>query len=107
MANVERNGKVAITNYKTISESLSSLTVVECLIETGRTHQIRVHMASIGCPIAGDQVYGRQGADKKLPIVPQRQLLHAYKLELKHPVTRELIQFTSPIPEDFKPYCSL
>jgi 23S rRNA pseudouridine1911/1915/1917 synthase len=107
MANVERNGKVAITNYKMISESLSSLTVVECLIETGRTHQIRVHMASIGCPIAGDQVYGRQGADKKLPIVPQRQLLHAYKLELKHPVTRELIQFTSPIPEDFKPYCSL
>ncbi len=104
MANVERNGKVAITNYKMISAVEPSLSVVECLIETGRTHQIRVHMSSIGCPIAGDQVYGRQGADKKLPIVPQRQLLHAYKLELKHPLTRELMQFTAPLPEDFKPF---
>jgi 23S rRNA pseudouridine1911/1915/1917 synthase len=104
MAIVEKNGKIAVTNYKTLPVAAPPLAAVECLIETGRTHQIRVHLSSIGCPIAGDRVYGRQSSDKKLETFPARQMLHAHKLNLKHPVTREPLRFVAPIPEDFKPY---
>ena len=102
MAIVERNGKVAATNYRTLSAGRISL--VECVIETGRTHQIRVHMASLGCPIAGDALYGRPGWDRQLQPVPARQMLHAWKLELKHPVTRAQLAFEAPIPSDFSPW---
>ncbi len=102
MAIVERNGKVAVTNYRTLSAGRISL--VECVIETGRTHQIRVHMASLGCPIAGDALYGRPGWDRQLQPVPARQMLHAWKLELKHPVTRAQLAFEAPIPSDFSPW---
>ena len=101
MAIVEKNGKVAVTNYRTLSAGRRSL--VECVIETGRTHQIRVHMASLGCPIVGDAVYGRPGWDRQLDPPPTRQMLHAWKLELKHPVTRAPLAFEAPVPNDF-PY---
>lgn len=122
MAVVERNGKVAITSFRVLNQSdlgtqlpyqaphsapnqNSVITPVECLIETGRTHQIRVHMAStLGCPIIGDPVYGRQGWDRKLIPVPNRQMLHACRLELKHPVTRECLVLEAPIPRDFLPF---
>ncbi|MBO7166728.1 MAG: RluA family pseudouridine synthase [Kiritimatiellae bacterium] len=103
MAIVERNGKNAITNYKVISSS-NGISLVECLIETGRTHQIRVHMASKGCPIVGDTTYGKSALDKSLSPIPQRQLLHAHKLELKHPITRKEMSFVSPIPNLFSQY---
>ena len=96
MAIVERNGKVAVTNYRTLSAGARSL--VECVIETGRTHQIRVHMASLGCPVVGDAVYGRPGWDHQLVPPPTRQLLHAWKLSLKHPVTRVSLSFEAPPP---------
>jgi 23S rRNA pseudouridine1911/1915/1917 synthase len=99
MAVVERNGKVAVTNYRTVSAGRRSL--VECVIETGRTHQIRVHMASLGYPIVGDAVYGRPGWDRQLDPPPARQMLHAWKLELKHPVTRIPLSLEAPIPGDF------
>ena len=102
MAVVERNGKVAVTNYRTLSAGQRSL--VECVIETGRTHQIRVHMASLGCPVVGDAVYGRPGWDRQLVPPPARQLLHAWKLELKHPVTRVPLSFEAKPPPDFSPY---
>ena len=102
MAIVERNGKTAVTNYRTLSAGPRSL--VECVIETGRTHQIRVHMASLGCPIVGDAVYGRPGWDRQLVPPPARQLLHAWKLSLKHPVTREPLSFEAPPPPDFSPF---
>ena len=106
MAIVEKNGKVAITNWKLfelgVVECLSdggrgitqklknsktqTISAVECKIETGRTHQIRVHMASLGCPVIGDKVYGKSALDKKLDPVPVRQMLHAWKLKLWHPV---------------------
>ena len=106
MAVVEKNGKVAVTNYRVLGQT-NGLTRVECRIETGRTHQIRVHMAStLGCPIAGDAVYGRPGWDRKLAPVPRRQLLHAWKLELKHPVTRAPLAFEAPLPADFRPFTS-
>jgi 23S rRNA pseudouridine1911/1915/1917 synthase len=99
MAIVERNGKIAVTNYRTLSAGRHS--IVECVIETGRTHQIRVHMASLGCPIVGDAVYGRPGWDRQLDPPPARQMLHAWKLSLKHPVTRAPLAFEAPIPPEF------
>lgn len=114
MAIVEKNGKCAITNYRALTvENLSSsgkenpLTVFECRIETGRTHQIRVHMSSIGCPIIGDKVYGKSALDKKLDPQPSRQMLHAWKLKLYHPVTSKVMEFSAPIPDDMKPYLTL
>lgn len=108
MAVVERNGKMALTGYRVVPGAAKPpLALVECRIETGRTHQIRVHMSStLGRPIAGDATYGRPGWDRKLTPVPPRQLLHAWKLELKHPVTREPLALTAPIPDDFRPYLS-
>jgi 23S rRNA pseudouridine1911/1915/1917 synthase len=114
MAIVEKNGKCAITNYRALTvENLSSsgkenpLTVFECRIETGRTHQIRVHMSSIGCPIIGDKVYGKSALDKKLDPQPPRQMLHAWKLKLYHPVTSRVMEFSAPVPDDMKPYLTL
>ena len=114
MAIVEKNGKCAITNYRALTVgNLSSsgkenpLTVFECRIETGRTHQIRVHMSSIGCPIIGDKVYGKSALDKKLDPQPPRQMLHAWKLKLYHPVTSKVMEFSAPIPDDMKPYLTL
>ena len=104
MAIVEKNGKVAITNWRVFECSRQQSTAVECKIETGRTHQIRVHMASLGCPVIGDKVYGKSALDKKLDPVPARQMLHAWKLKLWHPVKRVEMSFEAPLPEDMKAY---
>ena len=120
MAIVEKNGKVAITNWSQVqrfgmfgkfgmsSTSQTSQTfqtsLIECRIETGRTHQIRVHMASLGCPVIGDKVYGKSALDKKLEPVPARQMLHAWRLKLWHPVKKVEVAFEAPLPEDMKPY---
>ena len=108
MAIVEKNGKRAVTNWRVFNTEAQrhreSLSVVECLIETGRTHQIRVHMASLGCPVIGDKVYGKSALDKKLDPVPARQMLHAWKLKLWHPVKSVEMTFEAPVPEDMKCY---
>lgn len=103
MAIVEKNGKVAITNWRVL-RSTGTLSALECRIETGRTHQIRVHMASLGCPVIGDKVYGKSALDKKLEPVPARQMLHAWKLELYHPVGGEKMKLEAPVPDDMRPY---
>ena len=87
-------GKTAITNYRVISQN-SLFTLVKVNIETGRTHQIRVHMRHLGYPILGDSVYGRKDNEK-------RQMLHAYRLEFLHPVTGNPMEFIGEIPEDFQ-----
>ena len=111
MAIVEKNGKVAITNYRVknltahCSPSPSAFTsLIECRIETGRTHQIRVHMASLGCPVIGDRMYGKPALDRKLDPVPPRQMLHAWKLKLWHPVKNVKMDFEAPIPADLRSY---
>ena len=120
MAIVEKNGKVAVTNWRQVqrfgmfgkfgmsSTSQTSQTfqtsLIECRIETGRTHQIRVHMASLGCPVVGDRVYGKSALDKKLDPVPPRQMLHAWKLKLWHPVLNRQMSFEAPIPADMRPF---
>ena len=104
MAVVEKNGKVAITNWRVFDCSRQQSTAVECRIETGRTHQIRVHMASLGCPVIGDKVYGKSALDKRLDPVPARQMLHAWKLKLWHPVKKVEVAFEAPLPEDMRAY---
>ena len=112
MAIVEKNGKVAITNWQVLAKCAQTpstrhqapCTPVVCRIETGRTHQIRVHMASLGCPVAGDRTYGKSALDKRLEPPPARQMLHAWKLSLWHPTKGEKLSFEAPIPDDMKPY---
>ena len=105
MAIVEKNGKLAITNWKVLGPGKAGTSLVECVIETGRTHQIRVHMASLGCPVIGDRVYGKGALDRKLEPVPERQMLHAWRLKLWHPVFGVEMSLEAPIPPDMKPYC--
>jgi len=103
MAIVERNGKRAVTNWRVLA-STGPLSAVECRIETGRTHQIRVHLASLGMPVAGDRVYGKGALDRRLVPVPSRQLLHAWRLRLWHPVKNVPLEFTAPIPTEMRAY---
>lgn len=106
MAIVERNGKRAVTDW-TLRPELSrtpAVVAVECAIETGRTHQIRVHMASLGTPVIGDRVYGKPARDRQLDPVPARQMLHAWKLKLWHPCRPEPLAFEAPIPVDMQAY---
>ena len=101
----ESSGESDPAEIPTVPNAAQPLSLVECTILTGRTHQIRVHMASsIGCPIVGDAVYGRPGWDKRLAPPPERQLLHARRLSLAHPVTRQPLVLEAPIPADFLPY---
>ena len=92
------NSKEAVTHYRLL-EQLSGCAFVECILETGRTHQIRVHMAHIGHPVMGDDVYGLK--KEKLSGL-QGQLLHAYLLGFVHPATGEYMEFTAPLPTHFE-----
>jgi 23S rRNA pseudouridine1911/1915/1917 synthase len=93
-----RGGKPALTWYR-VMENFAYCTFIECSLETGRTHQIRVHMASINHPLVGDQVYA-----KKNPLLPEfhRQALHATRLGLVHPLTGLKVQWEVPMPEDMR-----
>lgn len=100
MAIVTLNGRVATTHYS-VERKFKAASLIRCRIETGRTHQIRVHMHALGCPVLGDVLYGRPAADKLLPVIPQRQMLHAAQLAFNHPVTGVALAFESALPEDF------
>lgn len=93
---VDEFGKPAVTHF-TVLERFKSFTLVECQLETGRTHQIRVHMKYIGYPLAGDPVYGPR---KTLP--GTGQFLHAQVLGFTHPTTGEYMEFSAPLPENFQ-----
>ena len=97
MAINERNGKPAVTHY-TVLERFGNYTLIECKLETGRTHQIRVHMTSIGHPLVGDEVYG----PAKCPFKLQGQCLHAMVLGFVHPRTGEYMEFSADLPEYFE-----
>lgn len=103
MAILEKGGKRAVTNWR-VAKAEGPLSVIECRIETGRTHQIRVHMASLGCHVIGDAVYGKPSLDKLIEPPPQRQMLHAWRLKLWHPMQNRQMEFEAPIPEDMKVY---
>ncbi len=112
---VARRGKAARTHYRLL-ESFRFFSLVEAEIETGRTHQVRVHFASIGHPLAADEMYGRRAAiflsdikqrgyhlgrgQEEQPLM-SRLALHAWKLEFEHPATGEAMAFEAPLPRDF------
>lgn len=97
MAINERNGKPAVTHYEVL-ERFGNYTFIECVLETGRTHQIRVHMASIGHPLVGDELYG----PAKCPFKLQGQCLHAMVLGFVHPRTGVYMEFSVELPEYFQ-----
>jgi 23S rRNA pseudouridine1911/1915/1917 synthase len=97
-------GKRAVTHWKRL-EALRGAALVECRLETGRTHQVRVHMASLGHPLLGDPVYGRPGKTNGKVLKEQafqRQALHAAELGFVHPVTKIRLSFASPMPSDMQ-----
>ncbi|AIT09035.1 pseudouridine synthase [Candidatus Francisella endociliophora] len=98
---INYKGKDAITHYKPI-DVYNGFTLIECQLETGRTHQIRVHMKSIKHPLVGDQTYNKSSVRlQKLDIDnPERQALHAYKLSFTHPITGRLAKFKNKLPDD-------
>jgi 23S rRNA pseudouridine1911/1915/1917 synthase len=102
-------GKHAVTHYRTI-EPLDGASLVECRLETGRTHQVRVHLSSIGHPLLGDPVYGRI-PPRFRPMLSKlgfrRQALHAAELGLVHPVTSETLRWRSPLPADMRELLSV
>ncbi len=95
---VSKNGKSAITHFKVLERYDNKYTLVEVRIETGRTHQIRVHMAEIGHPIIGDTVY----SNGKNEFGIEGQMLHSQKLTFKHPITNEILNLEAPLPQYFK-----
>lgn len=105
---VDPAGQRALTHYRVLArisplpELLHGATLVELCLETGRTHQIRVHMAYLGHPLVGDRMYGAPEEDG-VPWLPARQALHAYRLELRHPMTGDELRFASSPPPDLAP----
>ena len=97
---IVQDGKSAVTHFKVL-ERFGEYTLVECALETGRTHQIRVHMTHIGHPLVGDPKYGTNGKRKDNFSI-QGQALHSMSLELDHPVTGERMTFNTELPEDMQ-----
>ncbi len=96
MAVVSSNGRDAVTRFKVL-ERFKNNTYLECRIETGRTHQIRVHLSNMGYPIIGDSLYGSKKDD-----LAARQMLHAWKIQLTHPITFQPVKFEAQLPDDFQ-----
>jgi 23S rRNA pseudouridine1911/1915/1917 synthase len=106
MAVLPAGGREAVTGYRRL-ETFGPFSLIEFQLETGRTHQVRVHCAHLGCPIVGDDVYGRP---RKIPlgkgasagtVTVSRFLLHAFHLAFPHPVTGKLLSFTISDPPEF------
>ena len=93
---VRDDGKPSITHYEVLEER-NGRSLVKLRLETGRTHQIRVHMAHLGCPVCGDFLYGAE-----LPELPGRFALHSHELTLTHPLTMEGLHIVSPLPENLR-----
>ena len=100
MAIVRQGGKAARTHY-TPAEQFAACTLVECRLETGRTHQIRVHMASLKHPLVGDPVYGKSACGSPVLDAFPRQALHAFRLALVHPETQQEMHWEATLPADF------
>ncbi len=110
MALVKIGGKKAVTHYEMVENYKNAISLVKCNLETGRTHQIRVHLSSIGCHLVGDDIYEKpkktsislQSELKKQVNIFPRQALHAYSLGFIHPRTKEFLSFKAEFPDDMK-----
>ena len=92
---INPNGDIAITEYEVLKyNKAKNYSIVKCILKTGRTHQIRVHLSYIGHPILGDTLYGNSSC------LISRQALHAYKISFFHPLTKINVQYTSSLPSD-------
>ena len=92
---VDINGDTAITHYEVLKYNLEKdYTVLKCVLETGRTHQIRVHLSYIGHPLLGDTLYGNESR------LISRQALHSYKVSFVHPIEKKLVSYVAPLPND-------
>lgn len=98
---ISEEGRSARTDWKVLQRYSEGPSLLECRIHTGRTHQIRVHLASLGHPILGDKTYGYRAQRRPWEPIP-RVLLHAFYLELEHPVSGERLILEAPLPEDFR-----
>ena len=96
---VGREHKFAVTNWQVLSKK-NGVSLIEFKIETGRMHQIRIHAAELGCPIAGDLKYGNKALDRSMRRRPKRTLLHAAIISFIHPLTHRRVEFSCPPPED-------
>ena len=94
---VRKDGKNAVTHFEVLKR-YNRYTLLDIKIDTGRTHQIRVHLAEIGYPVVGDEVY----SNGKNPFGVKGQMLHAKSLEFKHPITGNIMKLEAPIPEYFE-----
>ncbi len=94
-------GKDAVTHWSVLRQ-FDALALLDVRIETGRTHQIRVHLAHEGMPIVGDPLYGSAQLDRRIPNCPRRQMLHAAEFTFRHPVTGQTITLSAELPADFK-----
>ena len=92
---ISNDGQMSITHYEVLKQ-FNDYVLVKCILETGRTHQIRVHFSAIGHPLIGDSLYG--SSSKLIP----RQALHCYNLKFTHPITKENLEFFSELPSDLK-----
>ena len=104
MAIVQRNGKLAISEYEVLATGQLAkrpAALVKVHIYTGRTHQIRVHLSSLKCPVLGDDLYGHRSVSPAI----SRQMLHAWRLRIPHPVFDREIQIEAPLPPDFSAIC--
>jgi 23S rRNA pseudouridine1911/1915/1917 synthase len=102
---VAASGEPAATRYRTLAAGPSGVALVEALPETGRTHQIRAHLAHLGAPLAGDPRYG--GPRRVGEVAIPRVMLHALRLEIAHPATGARMTFEAPVPEDFRAAAAL
>ena len=93
---ISENGQEAITHYEVLKTS-NDLSLVHCILQTGRTHRIRAHMSAIGHPLVGDTLYGSNFSDSIT-----RQALHSYKISFIHPISHQIVSFTSELPDDIK-----
>jgi len=101
MAVVEEGGRDAHTDWEVVEKFGQIATLMRCIIHTGRTHQIRVHMKALGHILLGDDVYGWK-PDSRLPKQPERVMLHAEHLVVTHPITGKVLDLRAPLPKDFK-----
>ena len=104
MAVTDSAGREAWTSYRVL-ERLSQATLIEALLHTGRTHQIRVHFRHIGFPLLGDDTYGRPATRRVTELTgftPSRLMLHAHRITFAHPHTGKAVTFQAPCPQDFQ-----